>query len=103
MKKLILSMAFLTFAGIASAQTETKTTQTVEMVAQDSTTKTPVKLEELPDAVKATLASPAYKDWTPTDAFWVKKDGKEYYAINVKKQEEVGSVSINKDGTPVKD
>ncbi len=102
MKKLILSAAFLAFAGIASVKANEIKILSPEIAVQDSTVKTPVKLEELPDSVKATLASDAYKDWTPTAAFWVKEEGGvEYYQINVKKEEEVGSVKIKKDGTPV--
>lgn len=106
MKKLILSAAFLAFAGIASVQAGEiqKTTEVVvvlDSTVLDSTKTTPVKLEELPEPVKATLASDSYKDWTPTEAFWVQEEGgKEYYKVNVKKEEEAGSVKINKDGTP---
>lgn len=103
MKKFILSAAILALTTVAFAQDNTPASgqeQTQTATTQDSTTTTPVKLEELPDAVKTTLASDAYKAWTPTEAFLVKEQGKEYYQINVTKEEEKGSVKINADGTP---
>ena len=101
MKKFILSAAIVALTTVAFAQNnETVASQTQTTTAQDSSSTTPVKLEELPDAVKTTLASDAYKAWTPTEAFLVKENGKEYYQINVTKEEEKGSIKINADGTP---
>ncbi|HEX7366860.1 MAG TPA: hypothetical protein VF273_07185 [Pelobium sp.] len=105
MKKFILSAAIIALSAVAFAQTNDPTStkvpaQTSATAMQDSSATTPVKLEELPDAVKTTLASDAYKAWTPTEAFLVKENGKEYYQINVTKEEEKGSVKINADGTP---
>ena len=103
MKKFILSAAVIAFTSVAFVNAnELKSNQpSLQVVAvQDSSSSTPVKLEELPEPVKATLASDAYKAWTPTAAYWVKEEsGKEYYQINVTKEEEKGSVKINADGT----
>lgn len=107
MKKYILSVAILALSTVAFAQTEEPTsepqqTETMEtMVAQDSSTSTKVELADLPNAVKTTLTSDAYKAWTPTEAFLVKGNGSEFYQINVTKEEEKSSVKINADGTPV--
>ena len=102
MKKLILSAA-LAFAGFAAVQaSEVNTIKNPAIVAvQDSAVKTPVKLEELPDPVKAALKADPFKDWTPTEAWAVKEGTKEYYLINVKKEAETGSVKLDKDGKPV--
>ncbi|HTN21723.1 MAG TPA: hypothetical protein VL125_14665 [Pelobium sp.] len=106
MKKFILSAAIVALTTVAFAQnSETPATQapaqTTETTAvQDSSASTKVELTALPDAVKTTLASDAYKAWTPTEAYLVKENGKEYYQINVTKEEEKGSVKINADGTP---
>lgn len=103
MKKFILSAAIVALTTVAFAQnneTPSNQDQAQTAAAQDSSSSTPVKLEELPDAVKTALASDAYKAWTPTEAFLVKENGKEYYQINVTKEEEKGSVKINADGTP---
>ncbi len=102
MKKFILAATFA-IAGLTAAQaSEVKDLKTTAIVAvQDSVTKTPVKLEELPDAVKTTLASESYKVWTPTEAWLVKDGSAEYYLINVKKEQETGSIKLDKDGKPV--
>ncbi len=101
MKKFILSAAFA-IAGLAAVQaSEVKDLNTTVVAVQDSVTKTPVKLEELPDAVKTTLASESYKVWTATEAWLVKDGSAEYYLINVKKEQETGSIKLDKDGKPV--
>lgn len=98
MKKIILSAAFLAFAGIATVQASEVNTPAMVTV-QDSTTKTPVKLEELPDPVKATLQTDTYKEWVPTAAFLVTAaDKSEWYQVDVKKGEETASLNIGKDG-----
>ncbi|KQR72152.1 hypothetical protein [Pedobacter sp. Leaf176] len=103
MKKLILSAAFLAFAGFSAVQaSEINTINHAAVVAvQDSAVKTPVKLEELPEPVTTALKSDAYKGWTAAEAWSVKEGTKEYYLINVKKEAETGSVKIDKDGKPV--
>lgn len=99
MKKIILSAAFLAFAGIATVQANEIKTPVTITAQQDSTTKTPVKLEELPDAVKTTLKSDPYKEWVPTAAFLVVAANKsEWFQIDVKKGEETASLNVGKDG-----
>jgi len=101
MKKIILSAAFLAFAGVASVQAS-EVNAPAMITVQDSTTKTPVKLEELPDPVKATLQSDKYKEWVPTTAFLVTAaDKSEWYQVDVKKGEETASLKIGKDGVVV--
>lgn len=102
MKNLILGAAILAFAGISAVKaSEIKTPVTV-IIQQDSTSKTPVKVDALPDAVKATLSSEKYKDWTPVAAFLIKDASKaEYYQVDVKKAEETASLKIGKDGVVV--
>lgn len=103
MKKIILSAAFLAFAGFSAVQaSEINTVKNNSILAvQDSVIKTPVKLEELPEPVTTALKSDAYKGWTATEAWAAKEGTKEYYIINVKKEAETGSVKIDKDGKPV--
>ena len=101
MKKIILSAAFLAFAGVASVQAS-EVNAPAMITVQDSTTKTPVKLEELPDPVKATLQSDKYKEWVATTAFLVTAaDKSEWYQVDVKKGEETASLKIGKDGVVV--
>ncbi len=104
MKKLILSVAVIACTGFTALQA--RTTENIPAAlysVQDSVTKTPVELQDLPDPVKATLASDAYKDWTPTAAFHVKDSAKsiEYYHIDVKKADETRFIRLDKEGKPV--
>ncbi len=98
MKKVFLSVAFLAFAGLASAKANSSITAESIVTIQDSTQRKPVKLEELPDAVKATLASDTYKDWAPQTATWVKVKDTEYFEIAVKKGEEAKTLKIDPAG-----
>jgi len=99
MKKIILSAAFLAFAGFTQVKATDVKNPVIISVKQDSTTKTPVELKDLPDAVKTTLASDKYKEWTPTAAFLiVNADKTEFFQVDVKKQEETASLKITKDG-----
>lgn len=108
MKNLILTATVLAFAGISTVKAATVTTPVSIAIKynlktqQDSTTKVPVKLEELPAPVTTTLKADAYKEWTPTTAFLVTNaDKTEYYHIDVKKGTEVAFIKINKDGVVV--
>lgn len=99
MKKLMLSMAFLAIAGTVTVYANN--TQDVAIVKfQDE--KKPVKVEELPDAVKSTLAGDEYKEWMAEEAFHVKPaTGSEHYEIKLKKGEESKTVKLDKDGKVV--
>ncbi|MBE9602964.1 hypothetical protein [Pedobacter sp. MC2016-24] len=99
MKKIILSAAFLAVAGFTSVKASEIKNSIPVVAYQDSTTKTPVELKDLPEAVQTTLKGDTVKDWTPTAAFLVTNaDKSEYYLINVKKGEETGSLKIDKEG-----
>jgi hypothetical protein len=102
MKSLILTTAILIAAATCPVLANTiKIPAGLTAQQQDSTSKTPVKIEELPDAVKATLSSDRYKDWAPVGAFLIKDGKTEYYLVDVKKAEETTSLKIGKDGIVV--
>lgn len=104
MKKIILSAAILAIAGFTTVKAADNNIKTpVQLTAvQDSTTKTPIELSALPDAVKATLQSDKYKDWTPTAAFEVKTGTKlEYYQVDAKKEQETSSLKIGAEGVVI--
>lgn len=100
MKTFILSAAILAFAGVSTVKAnEIKTPMTIT-VQQDSSSKVPVKLEELPAPVKTTLKADTYKDWTPTTAFLVTNaDKTTFYQVNVKNGEKVAYLNVSKEGT----
>jgi hypothetical protein len=102
MKKIILSAAFLAFVGLTQVKATDVKNSTIVTVRQDSVTKTPVELKDLPDAVKTTLASDKYKEWIPTAAFLVTKaDKSEYYQVDAKKGEETASLKLSKEGAVI--
>jgi hypothetical protein len=105
MKKLILSAAVIALAGFSTVNAYTpKSALAYEYNINKIDDRTPVKLEELPDAIKKVLASDDFKEWIPSEAFLVKTDkGSEYYEINVKKGEQTGSLKIDKDGNAVRE
>ncbi|HMI03877.1 MAG TPA: hypothetical protein VK541_15435 [Pedobacter sp.] len=99
MKKIILSAAILAVAGLTSVKASEIKNPVVIAVQQDSTTKTPVELKDLPEPVTKTLQSDPVKAWTPTAAFLVTNaDKTTYYQVDVKKEQETGSLKIDKDG-----
>ncbi|MEJ2879917.1 hypothetical protein [Pedobacter sp. GR22-6] len=99
MKKIILSAAFLAVAGLTTVKASDIKNPVAVAVVQDSTTKTPVEIKDLPDAVKTTLASEPVKDWIPTASFLVTlADKSTYYQVDVKKEEETKSLKIAADG-----
>jgi len=99
MKKIILSAAFLAVAGLTTVKASDIKNPIIVAVQQDSTTQVPVELKDLPEAVQKTLQSDPVKAWTPTAAFLVTNaDKTSHYLINVKKEEETGSLKIDKDG-----
>jgi len=100
MKKLILSAAFFALAGFGAANAS-NVNKTEVVAVQDTLVKTPIKLEELPDAVKATLKTDPYKDWTATAAFSVKDGDKSYYQVDVKNEEKVATLKFGADGKPI--
>lgn len=75
------------------------TTKLDSTVKQDSSAKVPVKVEALPDPVKATLKADAYKEWTPTTAFLITNaDKSTYYQVDVKKDDKVAFLKVGADG-----
>jgi len=102
MKKIILSAAFLAFASITAVNASEVKSPVAITVKQDSTTKVPVELKDLPEAVKTTLQSEPVKAWTPVAAFLVTNaDKTTYYQVDVKKDAETASIKIAEDGKVV--
>ncbi|WP_448103934.1 hypothetical protein [Pedobacter panaciterrae] len=99
MKKIILSAAFLALAGLTTVKASDIKNPVRVAVQQDSVTKAPVELKDLPEPVQKTLQSEPVKSWTPTAAFLVTNPDKStYYQVDVKKETETGSLKIDKDG-----
>ena len=101
MKKVIIASAVLFFAAANSASASTLKAETFS-VQQDTTSKskTPVKPEELPKAVKDVLAGDEYKGWTVSSASWIKGTS-EYYEIALTKATESKVAKLDKEGKKV--
>ncbi|SEL04287.1 intein N-terminal splicing region [Chitinophaga rupis] len=100
MKNLMLSLVVVALSGVVTVNANAHKPVIAKVQLQDE--KKPVKVEELPDAVKATLASDDYKEWKADKAFWVKPaTGAEYYEVELKKGEEAKTVKLDKDGKVV--
>jgi len=95
MKKLIFAtMLFASFAAFdLKAQVESDKT---EVSAQP--VGTPVKPEELPDAVKTTLAGEKFSGWEIETAFLVREEEMEYFRINLVNEEAKQTVKIDREG-----
>ncbi len=108
MKKVLVASAALFFAAITnlSAQTNEKPVvkqeqQVVEKAVKiESQEKTPVKPEELPEAIKKAISSADYKGWTVSSAFLVKKEA-EFYEVTLVKEKETKTVKFAKDGNVI--
>ncbi len=109
MKKLILSAAaFLTLSIAANAQEATISEAQSSDISneivlnEEISDKTPVKVEELPDAVKRSLDSEIYIGWKAEKAFLIKGDSP-YYEISVKNEAgESKILLLDEAGSPVK-
>jgi hypothetical protein len=106
MKKVIIASAALFFAAITNVHASATTTTGLEIITnaqQDTTEKrTPVIPTDLPDPVKQSLAAEDYKGWTPSSAFLVAKEDKEYYEVKLTKEgSEANKVKFSKDGKKV--
>lgn len=99
MKKIMLSALFMAFATTATFAVMPETTS-IEITVQEE--KTPLKIEELPDAVKTTLSGEQYIGWAPTQAFTVTpEDGPKYFQVTIKKDDETKIVNLQEDGREI--
>jgi hypothetical protein len=103
MKKIILSAAFLALVGLTTVKASEIKTEVKYTLQQDSATKAPVELKDLPAPVQTTLQTDPIKQWTPTAAFLVTNaDKTSYYEINLKKEDKTATIKMDKDGKAVK-
>lgn len=69
------------------------------VVAEQS--KVAVRPEDLPEAVKSTLAG-SYAEWKVTSAYLITRDdNSQYYEINIKRAEETSTLNLDKYGKKV--
>jgi hypothetical protein len=64
--------------------------------------KVSVRPEDMPEAVKTTMAGNMYADWKITSAYLVTRDdNSQYYEINIKKEAETAVVNLDKYGKKI--
>jgi hypothetical protein len=100
MKKIIFSAVSL--AMIAMTQVEAGAVQNRRIELNAEQEKVAVRPEDLPEAVKTTLAGDSYAGWQVTSAFLVtKEDNSQFFEISIKKGEETATINLDKDGKKV--
>lgn len=105
--KVIFFLAFFTLASFsAMAQSPAAVTETevIAIDAQDS--RVEITADQLPEAVRKTLKTDAYKDWTISKAYHVKGAGekdmqKEHYEVLLKSNDRETTMKFDKDGNVI--
>lgn len=97
MKKVVAILSLVLFAG-AMQTTFAVTPSVVAIELQDELVK--ITTDELPDAVKQTLASADYQGWAVEEAYHNKT--KDHYELKVKKEAETKTLKFGKDGKEIK-
>jgi len=98
MKKVtIIAALFVLAAGIANTEVATAARRTNTSVNFDEKVK--IKKEELPDAVRTSLAGNDYKGWEISEAYQWKEAGT--YEVTLKNGSETKTVKLDKDGKVV--
>jgi hypothetical protein len=109
MKKVILSASILVLGAIAAnAQTAAPATPAAPAAVKETAAPAPVKaeepslkLEELPEAVRKTLATDEFKGMQFVSAKLVKAEAGEFYGISLKQADKTVVIKLDKEGKKV--
>jgi hypothetical protein len=100
MKKLFFSISLVLFSAVmVFAQETVKETAVIEQGNDVQDEKVEIKADELPEAVRTTLSTEEYKDWTIEKAYHIKTNN--HYEVKLKKGSESKSIKFDKDGNVV--
>jgi hypothetical protein len=97
MKKVVAILSLVLLA-CAMQTTFAVTSSSVAIELQDELVK--ITTDQLPDAVKQTLASADYQGWAVEEAYHNKT--KDHYELKVKKEAETKTLKFSKDGKEIK-
>lgn len=106
MKKVILSASILVLGAIAAnAQTAAPATPAPAAVKETAASvkaeEPSLKLEELPEAVRKTLATDEFKGMEFVSAKLVKAEAGEFYGISLKQVDKTVVIKLSKEGKRV--
>jgi len=101
MKRLFIAAIAVTVTTATFATSAVQTSGTFVTIVDDEREKTPVKLEDLPAAVKKTLSGPDYDGWKPVTAYWVKSEKTSFYEIELTKGEDKKTINLTPEGTRI--
>ena len=100
MKKLFFSISLVLFSAVmVFAQETVKETAVIEQGNDVQDEKVEIMTDELPEAVRTTLSTEEYKDWTIEKAYHIKTNN--HYEVKLKKGSESKSIKFDKDGNVV--
>jgi hypothetical protein len=100
MKKMILTAAlFASAVSMTSVFASSSNVNSAYTYTQEE--RKAVKLDELPEAVKTSLAGDDFKGKEATEAFLVKNGATEYYEITLKGADAETKVKFDKDGKKI--
>lgn len=95
-----MAAALFSLGYIAVAEVSRNENNNSGIVSVYQSDKVKISVEELPQAVKDTLAL-SYKEWKVGDVYKVSGTN-EYYSIELKKDSETKTVNLDKDGKEAK-
>jgi hypothetical protein len=98
MKKIMVSMAVAMFTAVSFANATNIVSSPSAAIVYNQE-KTEIKPEELPDAVKSTLATEPYSEWQVQKAYVVRgEDGGQTFEAEVSKGEESQTIRFDQEG-----
>jgi hypothetical protein len=108
MKKLFFALVATTAAFVANAQVDTTSaagdqTQYKTEERADYSEKEVIPVSELPALVQEQLKSPDFAGWTVVNAYKKEKDGKLWYAVEMKNATETKWTKFDAQGNKVKE
>ena len=101
MKRTIFALGVVLLTGtLMAGVNETAKGSSIMICLQEDANKVKITEDQLPQAIKTTLAKDDYKDWKVDAAYYYKGD-KEYYQVVLKKNTDTKTVNFDKDGNVV--
>lgn len=94
-----IAIALLILAGAYNSSATVPAYEHAVVAGEQS--KVAVRPEDLPEAVKSTLAG-SYSDWKVSSSYLITRDdNSQYYEVNIKRGEESSTVNLDKYGKKI--